>query len=153
MNFVEIKAQLQPILAARPEVRLAYLFGSAVYGRMNKLSDIDVAVLVDQEHYEAHKSAFRYEIGLINDLTGALHTDQVDLVILNKAPPLLANQVISQGQLIFCRDERERIAFEVETKKRYLDTKPLRELKRHYLYKRIEEGRFSEVKLPSSTGK
>jgi len=150
MDDATIHPALRKVFATRPEVRLAYLFGSILHGRSNALSDIDVAVLVDPDHYEAHKDAFRYEIALINDLADALGTDRVDLVILNQAPPLLANEVISRGRIVACRDERERVDFEVRTKKRYIDTKPLRELKRRCLYRRIEAGRFSEVTLPSS---
>jgi len=155
MNIEEIQVSLQGFFATRLEVRLAYLFGSLVRGRSNKLSDIDIAVLLDEERYRAldEKEPYGYKAALIADLMGMLHTNEVDLVVLNEAPPLLAHEVIRTGVVVFCRDERERIAFEVHTKKRYLDTKPLREIKRHYLYQRIDQGKFSEVRLPSSAKK
>lgn len=53
--------------------------------------------------------------------------------------------MISDGHLLFCRDEEKRIAFEVSVKHRYVDTKPLREIKRQYLYERIEQGNFSRL--------
>ena len=155
MNIGEIRDKLQAFLATRPEVRLAYLFGSRVRGRSNKLSDVDIAVLLDEERYCAldEKEPYGYKAALIADLIGVLHKNEIDLVVLNGAPPLLAHEVIRTGVVVFCRDERERIAFEVYTKKRYLDTKPLRTIKRRYLYERIDKGKFSEVKLPSSTEK
>jgi hypothetical protein len=155
MNIEEIRTKLQAFFATRPEVRLAYLFGSAARGRMNKQSDVDIAVLLDEELYKTldKKEPYGYKAALIVELMGVLHTNEIDLVVLGEAPPLLAHEVICTGIVVFCRDERERIAFEVQTKKRYLDTKPLREIKRRYLYERIEQGRFSEVKLPSSAEK
>ena len=69
----------------------------------------------------------------------------MDLVVLNGVPPLLAHRVISKGKLLFSRDDRTRTAFEVRTKLRYLDTKPLREVQRRYLYRRIRAGKFSQV--------
>lgn len=153
---MEIKAlqnKLHPVLARRTEVRLGYLFGSAAQGHANALSDLDIALLVDEAYSKTHATSFDYELSLISDLTEALHTDKIDLVLLNQAPPLLAHEVIRTGSLLFCRDEQERMAFELLVKKRYLDTKALRDLKRQYLYRRIERGCFSEVKLPLSTEK
>ncbi|HED03293.1 MAG TPA: nucleotidyltransferase domain-containing protein [Candidatus Fraserbacteria bacterium] len=152
MDIEALAAKLHPVLSTRPEVRLAYLFGSAAQGRTkNKLSDLDIAVLVDEDYYEAHKGGFAYEADLINDLVQALRMNRIDLVLLHKSPPLLAHEVIRKGRLLFCRDAHERVIFEVEVMKRYLDTQPLRQIKRQYLYERIERGAFSEVKLPLST--
>jgi hypothetical protein len=155
MNIEKIQAKLQAFFATRPEVRLAYLFDSLVRGRTNKLSDIDIAVLLDKGLYKEldREEPYGYKAALLADLMGVLHKNEIDFVVLNEAPPLLAHEVIRTGVVVFCRDKRERIAFEVWTKKRYLDTKPLREIKRRYLYERIDQGRFSEVKLPSSTEK
>ncbi len=44
----EIERRLAPYLVRRREILLAYLFGSVVQGRANKLSDIDIALLVDE---------------------------------------------------------------------------------------------------------
>lgn len=155
MGIEKVQDKLQAFFAARPEVRLVYLFGSLVRDRTHKLSDIDIAVLLDEERHRAldEKEPYGYKAALIAKLMGVLRKNEIDLVVLNEAPPLLAHEVIRTGVVVFCRDERERIAFEVYTKKRYLDTKPLRTIKRRYLYERIEQGKFSEVKLPSPTGK
>lgn len=148
-----IKRRLAPYFARRREVLLAYLFGSVAQGRMNKLSDIDIALLVDEKKFKKldAKEPYGYKAAMIANLMGLLHKNEIDLVLLHEAPPLLAHEVIRTGTLLFYRNENERIAFEVQTKKNYLDTKPLREIKRHYLYERIARGDFSEVTLPSST--
>jgi len=53
----------------------------------------------------------------------------------------LAHQVLSKGKLVFERSARARVEFQVRTVNLYIDTEPLRKLYRHYLKKRIREGR------------
>lgn len=144
-----IKRNLAPYFACRCEILLAYLFGSVAQGRSNRLSDIDIALLVDKEFNELDaKKPYGYKAAVIADLMGLLQVNKIDLVLLHEAPPLLANEVISEGSLLFCRDEDVRIAFEVSAKHRYIDTKPLRQIKRQYLYERIDRDEFSKVRLP-----
>ncbi len=156
MDLKKLKARLRGVLAGRPEVRLAYLFGSTAQGesKRHRASDVDIAVLLDERLYREldEEAPFGYRAALTAALMEALGTERVDLVVLNEAPPLLAHEVVRRGVAVFCRDERERVAFEVRTKQRYLDTKPLREIKRRYLYARIDQERLSEVRGPSSTG-
>lgn len=145
-----IKDKLAPYFAQRGEVLLAYLFGSAAQGRTNKLSDIDIALLVDEEKFKRIdvQEPYGYKATVIADLMALLNTCEIDLVLLHEATPLLANEVISDGYLLFSRDEELRIAFEASVKHRYVDTKPLREIKRMYLYRRIERDEFSKIRLP-----
>jgi uncharacterized protein len=93
----------------------AYLFGSAVTGRMGAISDIDVAVLVATEHEDdfpslAFAAALDRECGR-----------PVDLVLLNRAGELLKYQVRRYGRLVFERDSRMRKQFEVGSRKRFED--------------------------------
>jgi hypothetical protein len=48
--------------------------------------------------------------------------------------------------ILFCRDEEARVAFEVKALQRYVDTKPLRDIQRQYLYEDIKQGRFGKVR-------
>jgi len=147
-SYKEIRERLTPLFDRRREVIAAYLFGSAAGGHLHTESDVDIALLVDQEGYEKLDRAepYGYKAGMIAELVRTLGTDKVDLVLLHQAPPLLANEVISKGKLLFSRDEKARHEFEVSAKLRYLDTKPLREIKRRYLYERTKRGEFSKVK-------
>ncbi len=65
---------------------------------------------------------------------------QVDLVLLNQAPPLLLRQIIGKGKLVFCRSETARIRFEIMSLKRHADTAHIRKIKRFYMNERIEKG-------------
>jgi len=66
---------------------------------------------------------------VIGGLMGLLHTNDVDVVVLNQAPPALRYAVLRDGILLFCRDRQAMIEFRLRTVNEYLDFKPI--LKRH----------------------
>jgi len=107
----------------RYPVAVAYLFGSQVTGATTPLSDVDVAVLLES----GTPSPGVVQASLISDLMLALRRSDIDVVILNSAPPLLKERAISRGRVVYCRDERARLQFEVAARREYFDTQPLRD--------------------------
>lgn len=136
-------------LRSRPEILLAYLFGSAAEGHTHALSDLDIAVLVDPEHFQELDACtpWGYQASLAAELMGILARNDVDLVLLHRASPLLAREVIRFGRLLYCRDEQTRVAFEVRVYQAYLDTKHLREIQRSYLYEAARTGQFGRPEV------
>ena len=65
---------------------LGYLFGSTARNQERADSDLDVAVLLERRIPEAEQGAIRLQ--LTTELVGLTHTNDVDVVILNSAPPL-----------------------------------------------------------------
>ena len=126
----------------RPEVVLAYLFGSFVKSKTGRFHDIDIALLVtpDLEKELNQQMPYGYGACMIAEVAHVLKYSSIDLVLLNHAPPLLLRQVIRSGKLIFCKSEMDRIRFEVASLKRYSDTEYIRRIKRLYLKQRIEKG-------------
>lgn len=118
---------LQQYFASLEGVVLAYLFGSHARGQAWAQSDVDVAVLLqgnpDQD------TCFDMRLEVIGGLMEVLDTNDVDVLILNQAPPALGYAVLRDGILIFGRDEQTRIEFYLQTVNAYLDFKPV--LKRH----------------------
>ena len=107
-------------------VNFAYLFGSTVRGDANELSDVDIAVMLDESL--SKKDMFNEELNLISELTCVLKSDKIDLVVLNDAPLLLKYNVIKNGHILKS-DETQRIAFETHVMSRYLDERYY--IKRH----------------------
>ena len=91
-------------------------------GRARTDSDIDVGVLLGRRLPDAR--ALRYRLKLAGELGAALHRDDVQLVILNDAPPLLAQRALSRGVLVFQRSRAARVRFHVATAQRYEDMAP-----------------------------
>ncbi len=85
----------------------AYLFGSAVTGRMRATSDVDLAVLARREH-EIDFPFLAFAALLERECE-----HPIDLVLLNRAGELLKFQVRRYGRLIFERDATKRKEFEI----------------------------------------
>jgi len=114
---------LEPLFA-RYAVVAAYLFGSQATGTATPLSDVDIAVLLAPDT----PSPGNVQAALISDLMLALRRSDVDVVVLNAAPPLLKERAISRGHLLYCGDEVARVRFEVAARREYFDTQPLRDV-------------------------
>lgn len=146
----EILSKVRPCLAGRPEIAFGYLFGSLARGEARPASDVDVAVFLDPPPSPESESGM-YRATLLTELIGALGRNDVDLVILNQAPVVLRHRAIRDDLVICSRDERRRVAFVVDTVRRYVDTEPLRRLAREYLRRSIENGTYGrEVKYKTA---
>lgn len=142
----EVKKTLNNFFKDREEVLLAYLFGSVAEDKQNKFSDLDIAVLVEADNLEKlDEQPFGYQASIGTELMGLLHTNDVDVVILNRATPLLAHEVVKYGEVIFSRNEDTRIEFEIRIRHRYLDTKHLREIQDFYFKERVKKGLIAKV--------
>ena len=79
-----------------PGVVSAYLFGSMANGRAHRESDVDVGLLLDRRAYRTPGDRFEARLRLSGRLGAAVARD-VDLVILNDAPPQLARHILTRG--------------------------------------------------------
>ena len=138
-DFDIVKKAILRCLARAREIQAAYVFGSVASGRTRKDSDIDIAVLIRKNSV---RDTLKYRLKLMADLGSALHRSDVDVVILNEAPPLLAHRILSKGKLIFERSASARVRFQVATAKRYSDLVPAFETHIRYLKKSVREGRI-----------
>jgi predicted nucleotidyltransferase len=117
-----LSRRLAGALDRRGEVRDAYLFGSVARGRDLPHSDVDVAVWVEPDALRA--PGFGYAAGLAAELQRALGRSDVDVVILNMAPPLLYHRVLRDGVRVLARDLKETTTREGRALSRYCDYVP-----------------------------
>lgn len=127
LDISGFKTALERYFAEKSDVVLVYLYGSQARGQANPLSDVDIAVLLDGRP-DANR-CFDSRLELIGDLVSLLHTDAVDVAILNQTPPALNYRVLRDGKMLFCRDRDRMISFRVQAINEYLDFKPI--LERH----------------------
>jgi len=111
---------LRRVISKHPNIILAYLFGSQVRGEIGPLSDIDVALLLDDAD----------EPGVIRSnlrasLTAAIDQERVDVVFLNRAPVELSYAIVVGGELIYERDAYARVEYEAKTMSLYCDYLPV----------------------------
>ena len=137
-NLSDVERRVSGVLEDHPEILAAYLFGSAVSGRTRPDSDIDIAVLVHEK--DLRPNSLKYRLELMTNLGSVLERFDIDLVVMNEAPPALAQNIITKGKLIFERSRSARIAFQVRTLNVFMDTEPMRRLYLHYLKRRYLKG-------------
>ena len=125
---------LTPILEKDKRVKFAYLFGSRARGQAGPLSDTDVAVYLDRRIKFGD-----YRLNLMERIAKILKSDNLDLVILNQAPPLLKHEIIKYGYLLK-DDASRRIPFEAEAIRECLDTGYLRQVQRAALIENTRKG-------------
>jgi len=112
--------KVRELLNKQKHVKLAYLFGSVAEGKEGKLSDVDIAVFLDESL--SKKERFDLQLKLISGLTGILKTDRIDLIIMNDAPLLLKYNIIKHGKIL--KDNIEtRVKVESRILSDYLDMK------------------------------
>ena len=103
-----------------PGIVAVYLFGSVARGSAGPASDVDLAVLFDEDPP-------RTLDGLGLDLADELEAElgaPVQVVVLNTAPCDLAHRVLRDGRLLVDREPSARIRFEVRARNEYFDLKP-----------------------------
>ena len=114
--------RLARALEPRAEILEAYLFGSHARRNAHRRSDVDVAVYVDEARIEA--GPFGYQADLTTDLMAALGTNEIDVVVLNTAPPLLYHRVLRDGVRLLSRDLRATTTRAGRALSRYFDFLP-----------------------------
>ena len=117
----DLRAALQALLQGRAEILEAYLFGSRARGDARESSDIDVAVYLDEAKLD--EQGFGYDAELGEALSVACNAS-ADVVILNRAPPLLYHRVLRDGVRLLARDLRATTTREGRALSRYCDYLP-----------------------------
>jgi len=121
-----LEAELYRLPDAFPDIQVVYLFGSQARGTADSASDVDVAVFVTAEGLADPLLDLR-----IASYLQARCRREVDVVIINRANPVLQHEVLRTGRRIRERDPAFRASHELMVFKRYLDH-------RHYQRKRQE---------------
>lgn len=119
----------------RGEVSALYVFGSLAKANETKESDIDIAVLVDETKLE--KKNFELLKRRYYAASPYFSLRPIDIVLLNTASPFLKHQVIKTGRILFDRNRKLRVRFTAQAITEYLDYKPIEDIFRKALAKRL----------------
>ena len=118
---------LREVLARFPQVQAAFLFGSRAEGRARADSDWDLALLLSPEEPDPTLEVLGalVEAGL----------ERVDLVLLHRAPPLLAFLAV-KGKPVFLREGFDLGSYVSRVAREWWDTEPLLRVQREALNRR-----------------
>ena len=131
--------EVVPSVMAQYPVDVAYVFGSVARGTVTPFSDVDVALVLCESllPYERLNLELRIEAA-IEDASGLVG---LDVRAINEAPLLVRGEIVQEGIRLYERDHARRVAFEIETRKRYFDFEPVaRRLQAAFLDKIHREG-------------
>lgn len=130
---------LKDYFSAQNDVLAVYLYGSYARGTNNALSDVDIAVVID--NIDGGSLLRRTEIaGRISEL---FKSDNIDVQFLTSAtPPPLALSMV-KGRLIYGRSDYKRAGTEAEALSKYQDFAPFLALQIKEMEKRLEGGAYA----------
>jgi uncharacterized protein YutE (UPF0331/DUF86 family)/predicted nucleotidyltransferase len=135
MNLFERQSRLNQLFTQSP-VNAAYLAGSlSSRTSFGHLTDVDIAILL-MEQIKSDQF-LDYQLYFFSELAKRLESDNIDVVILNQASLLLKLQVIKYGQILFSRDEKQRVSFETKAVMDYLDFKKFDDIQNQALSRRL----------------
>jgi hypothetical protein len=130
----DVRAVTEQVLCHYDQVLLAYFYGSFL--RYDTYQDIDIALLLSgtMEPYALFKRQMQIA-GEIEDLLSP--PVPCDVRVLNSAPVEFQYEVIRTGRIVFCRNEEQKIDYETDMMRRYLDLK--------YLFDRVDQAFLAGV--------
>ena len=131
----EIFAKLGDLMAQQ-NIPLAYLFGSYALEEEKNSSDIDIAILLECSEKELY-SRFREIMLSISEI---LNSERFDLVLLDYISPVLKFKIISEGKVIYAKNEMFLNNYEMNVIREYQDTEYLRNVQNNYLEGRVKNG-------------
>lgn len=129
------KQRLGEYLGEQADVLAAFLFGSVARGADRPDSDLDIAVLL--EHAE-EVTPLRAAT-LLSAVMAIAGRDDVDLVVLNSATPLLKHRIARDGEVLYARSNTDVAEFVIRAMSEFVDTQPLRDLQREQMHRRLRE--------------
>ena len=113
---------LRAALSGRSEVWEAYLFGSEARGDAAAHSDVDLAVYIDPSALS--RPGFGVTAEIAADVAAVLGRNDIDVLVLNSAPPVLYHSVLRDGVRLLARDLAATTVREGQALSRYCDYVP-----------------------------
>lgn len=122
----EVQSRIAGVLSEESAVAAAYMYGSARRETTTPQSDVDLALVLDNE-LDAHEHGT--VLRRVTMLLGrACPGSTFDVRCLDELPAAIAGRVVTEGLRVFERDPARRVAAEVRARMLYHDFLPFERL-------------------------
>jgi uncharacterized protein len=113
-NIEERIVALVPFLEREADVVFAYLFGGLAREEKRPFSDVDIALYM--------KDPGKVDVlGLLAKISNILGTEEIDLVVLNRAPISLSGRIVKGRRILVDKDPFLRHKYESLTLREFFD--------------------------------
>lgn len=126
---------LQSVLRQHP-VPFAVLHGSVAAGRATPISDVDVAVYIEDRDTS---------LQLVAELDEAVPDHRVDVMNLARQPALIYYRVLATGEVIHLLDEELYQDEKFRVMREYLDFKPMHDRILQDMERRLDDGAYGRT--------
>ncbi len=134
-----LQEEMPGILDNRP-VMLAYLFGSVVDGTALPSSDVDIALVLEPGCNLSPYDRMKMEFDIATEVEKRCKVNEVDVRSIDSAPLIVKGTVLTEGVLLYSRDEEFRVEYEIYTRKMYFDFQPVARMMREEFFRQLREG-------------
>ena len=133
-----LKQELPGILADEP-VMVVYLYGSMAEGYPLPSSDVDIALVLSPDCELSRPKQMQLEFEIAAKIEKGCGVREADVRIIDNAPLTFQGDVLTNGILLYSKDEDFRVDFEVSTRKRYFDFLPVIEMMQEAFFESLRE--------------
>ena len=126
------------ILVERP-VMIAYLYGSVVDGTTLPSSDVDIGLVLNPGCALSAYERIQLEFSIAGEVERRCNLQEADVRSIDVAPLTVQGRVVTEGVLLYSRDEEFRVQYEVYTRKLYFDFLPVVETMRKEFFRNFQE--------------
>ncbi len=128
--LIGLQQCISEIISKKSNIIAVYVFGSVARAQEKDSSDIDLAFLLDEDHYKKDAFMATSPAYLAAAKASMKFDRKTDVLILNSASIEMAYQIITGGIRIYEKDKEERIEYEIKIRGMYFDFMPfIRELR------------------------
>ena len=125
-------------LCSKDELILsAYIFGSSVTGRENRMSDVDIALYL--KNSVARDRFLDIRLKYLETFGSLFSPHKLDLVILNESTDSFNYSVIKNGIVLYEKDRSSRINFDSSVISKCLDFLPFHSVQLSYLKRQLRK--------------
>ena len=114
--------EIAPNIFKGRKIIFAFLYGSVAVDQFHRFSDLDIAVYTQQLSPEESR---KLELDLSLEIDDRLDdAPESDVRVMNALPLSITGKIVTEGILIYCEDEEQRVEYETNTRMAYFDFFP-----------------------------